>query len=210
MISLLSYIYPITKKIQSKYNGIVEITWFRGKKLLDTKNTNYSYGSLEKILEKGLEHIDFKYCNNILLLGLGGGSVIKTLRNKIHYTNNITAVDIDPIIIQIAKNEYNIHVNNALEIICDDAYTFVLNNTKQYDFIIIDLFLDDKIPKQFFKDEFWINILHAKQILFNASLYEKNEPQLKNLVKFLKKHNFNIKTLYKVNKTNTLLIINKY
>lgn len=209
MIRLLSYIYPITKKIESTYNGTLELTWFRGKKLLNTKNANYSYGSLEKILRIGFNNISLNSCKNILILGLGGGNVVKTLRNKFKYKNKITAIEIDPVIIKIAKEEYQIKNNANLEIICADAFTFVKENKMNYDFIIIDLFLDDTIPEKFFKNEFWRNLTNAKQLLFNASLHKKQESLLKNIIQLLENKNFIVKKLENVNKTNTLLIANK-
>ncbi len=105
MIRLLSYIYPITKKVESKYSGTLEITWHNGKKHLNTINANYSYGSLQKILKFGLQNIDVSNCKKILILGLGAGSVIDTLIKDFKYKNHITALDIDPVIIEIAKAE---------------------------------------------------------------------------------------------------------
>ena len=50
--------------------------------VLDSKNTNYSYGSLQRILRLGLKNIGFDKIvpmDHILVLGVAGGSVIKTL-----------------------------------------------------------------------------------------------------------------------------------
>lgn len=58
MKRFLSYIWPITKRIESAVNGTLEITWINGKKILDTKNANYSYGSLQRILKFGLSKIE--------------------------------------------------------------------------------------------------------------------------------------------------------
>lgn len=52
-----------------------------GKLVLDSKNTNYSYRNLQRILRTGLKNIGFKKINKmsqILVLGVAGGSVIKT------------------------------------------------------------------------------------------------------------------------------------
>lgn len=209
MIRLLSYIYPITKRINSDHNGVLEITWFRGKKLLNTKNANYSYGSLEKILKIGFNHFDISNIKNTLLLGLGGGNVIKTLQEKFHYKNKITAIEIDPVVIKVAKDEFGIDNNEQLTILCDDAYAYVMKNNLNFDFIIIDLFLDDTIPDKFFNLEFWEKLTSANQLLFNASLHKKNEHQLKNIITLLENNNFLINKLDNVNKTNTLLIVNK-
>ena len=130
MIRLLSYILPITKKVESKYSGTLEITWHNGKKHLNTKNANYSYGSLQTILKIGLQKIDITNCKKILVLGLGGGSVIDTLLNDFKYKNHITALDIDPVIIDIAKEEFNLSEKKNLKIICADAFDFINQITK--------------------------------------------------------------------------------
>ncbi len=209
MIRLLSYIYPITKTIKSKHNNVLEITWFRGKKLLNTKNANYSNGSLKKILKIGLKHTNIELTNNILLLGLGGGSAIEILVNKYNYDKKITAIEIDPVIIDIAEKEYNIKSNKNLTIICKDAYGFIKENTIFFDFIIVDLFLDDEIPTQFFQEQFWLKIINTKQILFNASLKGNYNTQLQNIITLLNSKKFTTQVLHKVNKTNTLIIAKK-
>src|SRR5690606_33755279 len=77
----LSYILPI--KIYQKKSQIsknLEVTWNNGQLVLDSENTNYSFGSLQRILRKGLKYIGFKRIQNfenILVLGVAGGSVIK-------------------------------------------------------------------------------------------------------------------------------------
>ena len=125
----------------------MEITWYNGKKQLNTENANYSYGSLQRILKFGLKKIDLKKVNSILLLGLGGGSVIETLRIDFHYLKPIVAIDIDPVIIDIAKNEFNLKEDENLQIICEDALKFMQSNTHEFDLIIIDLFIDIQVPK---------------------------------------------------------------
>lgn len=129
MKGLLSYIYPVAKKIKSDKNGTLEITWLNGKKHLNSKNANYSYGSLQRILKFGLEKIDLSKINSVLLLGLGGGSVIETLRKDFDYQKHITAIEIDPVIIDLAKEEFQLKIFENLDIICDDALHFVEKTT---------------------------------------------------------------------------------
>ena len=210
MVRLLSYIYPITKTIESKFNGTLEITWHNGKKHLNTKNANYSYGSLQKILKFGLQKIDLSNCKNILILGLGGGSVIKTLHDDYNFKNNITALEIDPVIIDIAKDEFDLSENKNLQIICDDALSFMNQNNKLFDLIIIDLFIDTKVPKSFLNNPFWSDIIRGNSkngsILFNASLQDDNDKKVSELISNLHTNNYKIQKLEKVNNTNTLLI----
>ena len=210
MIRLLSYIYPITKKVKSDFNGTLEITWYNGKKHLNTKNANYSYGSLQKILKLGLQKIDLSHSKKILLLGMGGGSVIKTLQQDFSYKNHITAIDIDPIIIDISKEEFELVKSENLKIICVDALQFMQQNNTQFDLIIIDLFVDTEIPSSFFSDSFWQDIIDSVSskgsILFNASLYESDNKKLSNIITQLNNNKYQVEKIEKVNQTNTLLV----
>jgi len=210
MLKYLSYLYPITRKVKSKYSDTLEITWYNGKKHLNTKNANYSYGSLQTILKFGLEKTDLKHMNSVLLLGLGGGSVIETLRQDFNYQKQITAIDIDPVIIEIAKTEYQLESNSNTTIICEDALKFIKDNTSKFDLIIIDLFIDITVPKQFLELSFWENVVKSKStngvVLFNASLEEKKNNQLKLVITFLKTKMYKVDVYDKVNNTNTVVI----
>ena len=210
MIKYLSYLYPMTRKVTSKYSDTLEITWHNGKKHLNTKNANYSYGSLQAILKFGLEKIELKNMNSILLLGLGGGSVIETLRQDFNYQKQITAIDIDPVIIDIAKTEYQLESNSNTTIICEDALKFIKDNTNKFDLIIIDLFIDIKVPTQFLELKFWEDVVKSKStngvILFNASLEDKKSNKLKTVIEFLKTKVYKVDVYDKVNDTNTVII----
>ncbi|RXJ52682.1 spermidine synthase [Gelidibacter gilvus] len=210
MSKILSYLYPITKKIQSEFSGILEITWYNGKKHLNTKNANYSYGSLQRILKFGLEHIDLNKVNSVLLLGLGGGSVVETLRQDFSFSKHITAVDIDPTIIEIAKNEFQLKEDEHLKIVCADALDFMRLNSTQFDLIIIDLFIDTEVPKAFLAIPFWKDIIKASStngtILFNASLAKSKSNALNEVIEFLKSHMYHTEVFEKVNATNTLIL----
>ncbi len=210
MSKILSYIYPITKKVHSDISGTLEITWYNGKKHLNTKNANYSYGSLQRILKFGLEKIDIKKVNSVLLLGLGGGSVVETLRQDFDYSKPIVAVDIDPIIIDIAKNEFNLKQDKNLQIICEDAFQFMQTNTQHFDLLIIDLFIDIEVPLAFLEFGFWENVIKAcstnGMIIFNASLEKTKSNTLTDVIDLLKSQFYKTDVYEKVNGTNTLII----
>ncbi len=210
MAKLISYLYPITKKVPSDFSGTLEITWYNGKKHLNTKNANYSYGLLQRILKFGLDKIDLKKVNSILLLGLGGGSVVQTLRQDFNFEKSIVAVDIDAKIIEIAKNEFNLKDDKNLNIICEDALLFMDSNNKQFDLIIIDLFIDITVPKEFLALYFWQQVLKSSSvngvILFNASLEKTKSNALQNVIDYLKSKFLTVEVFEKVNNTNTIII----
>jgi spermidine synthase len=109
---LLSYIIPVTIfKQKSAISQSLEVTWNDGKLVLDSMNTNYSYGSLQRILRKGLKIVGFKRIQsmeNILVLGVAGGSVIRTLVDEINFKGKIMGVEIDKAIIDIANAYFHL------------------------------------------------------------------------------------------------------
>jgi len=205
---LVSFLYPITRNIKSDYSGNLELTVFNGKKYLNSENTNYSYGSLQRVLNFSLKQLDLSKTSNALILGLGGGCVLKTLRQDFQYNGNITAVEIDPVIIDIAEKEFDVVSNNSNKIICSDAFSFVKTDNSKFDLVIVDLFIDDRIPEQFLTLEFWRNLLShidtRGKIIFNTlcTPYTNLQP----IEDKLKRRGFEFKTFRHVEKTNKVLI----
>lgn len=205
---IISYIFPITKKIQSKYNGYLELTVVNGKTVLDTSNANYSYGSLQKVLKFSLEHTDVIHANNVLLLGLGGGCVLRTLWDDFNYKGDVTAVDIDPVVIDVAEKEFGIVGDSKTEIICADAFDYAQNNLTKFDLIIIDLFIDNVVPEKFLQEPFWKEILKKVNphgtIIFNTLCMPFTDIQP--IEAKLKRRGFKSEVYRYVEKTNKVLI----
>lgn len=180
-----SYLFPISvHKQKSLVSKSINVVLFEGRLILDTPNTNYSYGSLQRILRFGLQKIGFanvQQMRHILVLGLAGGSVVKTLINEIGYNGKITAVDIDSEIVEIAKKYFNLDEINNLNIVVDDAQNFVQKTKSVYDLIIIDVFQDDVMPEFLFLPEFIekaLSLLTSNgKILFNTMKINKLQEQ---------------------------------
>lgn len=217
---LFSYIIPLNIfKQKSTISQTLEVTWTDGELVLDSKNTNYSYGSLQRILRKGLKFISFERIqgmDKILVLGVAGGSVIKTLVDEIHFEGKITGVEIDKAIIEIANEYFHLDQIQNLEIIIDDAFEFVLKTRDKYDLIIIDVFQDVRMPNFLF-EKFFIDricyLLNSKGfILFNTMVLNDKQKQL-NLDFFnaFDTSKFTVTKLHKMEELNELIVIeNKF
>lgn len=215
---LLSYFYPI--KIHSQKSSLsqsLEVTWANGDLVIDSLNTNYSYGSLQRILKLGLKNIGFakiKKMNHILILGVAGGSVVKTLVDDIEFKGKITGVEIDSEIIEIANQFFKLNEIQQLQIIIDDAFEFVLKTTEKYDLIVIDIFQDIKMPNFLFESYFMDRIcflLKSKGVvLFNTMLLNQAENfRNQKLISEFKKEDFTIKSIPRVENHNELIVIEK-
>ncbi|WP_396163660.1 spermidine synthase [Flavobacterium sp.] len=180
---LLSFLLPV--KIHQKksvYSKNLEVTWNNGYLVLDSENTNYSYGSLQRVLKKGLKYIGYDRIRNfqsILVLGVAGGSVIETLKKEIKFEGQITGVEIDPVVVELATKYFGLGKYNNVSIVIDDAFEFVLKSKEKYDLIIIDIFQDTTMPNFLFED-FFINRINFLLkvngfILFNTMILNKND-----------------------------------
>jgi spermidine synthase len=215
---LLSYLLPITVfKTKSNWSKSIEITWANGELVLDSENTNYSYGSLQRILRLGLKTIGFRQIrkmNTILVLGVAGGSVIKTLNDEIQFKGKIIGVEIDPEIIKIANSYFQLNQIPNLTLLNTDAFEFVLQANDKYDLIIVDIFQDTKMPSFLFENFFTQRLCALLQekgcILFNTMvLNEKDNQRNKKYCTEFYQPNFKIKTIPRVEIHNELIVIEK-
>lgn len=214
---LFSYFIPINiYKKKSDVSNSLEVTWNNGELVLDSKNTNYSYGSLQRILRKGLKYIGFeriKGFQNVLVLGVAGGSVIKTLVDEIQFKGKITGVEIDKDIVAIANKYFELDKIPNLEIFVEDAFEFVLRTKETYDLIIIDIFQDTTMPSFLFQDFFinHINILLKENgfILFNTMVITEKDKQRNEEYKSKFNENYSLRLYPKVEVHNELFTIKK-
>lgn len=215
---LFSYILPVKIfKKKSERSKIIEVTWSNGELVLDSENTNYSYGSLQRILRYGLRNIGYDKIlkmDHILLLGVAGGSVIKTLVEEIEYKGKITGVEIDSDIIQIANQYFNLNQIKQLEIIIDDAFEFVLKTKDKYDLIIIDIFEDIKMPNFLFESFFSGRICSLLKnqgfVLFNTMILdEAHNVRNRKYISEINAELFTSKMLPRIEVHNELIIIEK-
>ncbi|OYU81765.1 MAG: spermidine synthase [Flavobacterium sp. BFFFF1] len=215
---LLSYLIPMNvASRKSTWSKNLEITWNNGQLVMDSKNTNYSYGSLQRILRKGLQSIGYKeICTmeHILVLGVAGGSVIKTLVDEVKFKGKITGVDIDAQVIAMANEYFKLNEIPNLDIIIDDAFEFVLKTKHKYNLIIIDIFQDTTMPNFLF-EAFFSKRLHFLLedrgiLLFNTMLLSaKDNLRNQQYIKEVQPLGFDIQLIPRVEEHNELIIARK-
>jgi|688.fasta_scaffold586246_2 spermidine synthase len=207
----LSYLFPIRlKEFRTKLNGLLEINLVNGKAQLDSADSNYSFGSLQKILLRGLEEIKFSNEKNILLLGLGAGSVIHTIRKDYGSSASITAIEIDADMIQIANDYFKLNEFANLSIIEDDAFWFVRNAKTTYDLIIVDIFIGDKIPEVFTQETFLSNLADLlnpnAHLIYNTIHQSMPRDLFQNMLVNLNKNQVQTHVLKNLQQSNDLII----
>ncbi len=158
---LVSFFYPLMLEARKgKVNPYLEVMKYKGKNILNSQTVNYSYGGLHTIFNELFEKIKLqKYTfKNILVLGMGAGSVISLLRDKYKIDCNITAIEKDEVVIELAKKYFNVDRFKSLTIVHEDAYTYTTQTRERYDLIISDLFIDGDVPEIFASKKYLLNL----------------------------------------------------
>lgn len=141
----------IVEKQKSKFNEQLIVAIQDGKYVLNTKNANYSFASLHRVFQKVFHKIDItnQPFKNILLLGVGAGSIPAIIYNELKLNPIIDGVEIDEKVIDLGNKYFELNSFTNLNVIVDDATDFVKKTDKKYDLIIVDLFNGINVPTEF-------------------------------------------------------------
>lgn len=158
----------------SNLNGKLTVAWEGDRKVLNSKKANYSYGGLQEVLNRGLRQISMNNISSVLVLGMGAGSVVDSLRNESNYQGSITGIEIDPLVIEIAEKEFKSVGFENVKWVLADAIEYVAEAKDKFDLIVVDVFIDAKVPQGIYDASFWRNIeslvADNKFVLFNAGI----------------------------------------
>ncbi len=168
--------FPVVR-MKSAYSSL-EVIRQNSRMILNAPHTNYSFGALHEVFRNAFLQLnpDYQKIENILVLGFGAGSVAWILQKENFCKGYITGVEIDKEVIALAKKHFRLDDLENLDLHIEDAAEFLIKGTKQYDLIVVDLFLDHRTPERFLTTVF-LNDLHAHLqsqgvVLFNYLRYD--------------------------------------
>jgi len=88
--------------------------------------------------------------NKTLMIGCGGG----TLANMLHKAGRrVTVVDIDKVSFKLARRYFKLP--RAVECHVDDGVAYLWKTRRQFDVIVVDVFVGETIPAPFFEAAFF-------------------------------------------------------
>jgi len=90
----------------------------------------------------------------VLILGLGGGSFPKRLHRDFPDLR-VDVVDIDPAVVAVAKEYFQVPEDQRLRLHVKDGRRFVQETTERYDLIYLDAYNSDTIPFHLTTREFY-------------------------------------------------------
>ncbi len=124
--------------------GPIEARWELGRLVTNTANGNQSFGSLHRVWQRTFKHLDLvKHPpRRVLLLGLGTGSVPHILRNELKLACPISAIELDPVMIQLGKDLFGMARLTEFDVVQGDATVRLHAMRERYDLVVVDLFDD--------------------------------------------------------------------
>lgn len=180
-MNFLSILFPQTiYKSTSQFSGEIKVIDHVFERRLVVGGLTQSGGITKKMWEKAIDVLRSKYkvlsIKNVLILGLGAGTVAKVISEKFP-SGKIVGIEIDPAIIHIGKKYFGLDFIKNLEIIIDDAVN-IIHNTKyvihntHYDLIIVDLYngkhIEKNIQNEFFLQHLAQNLTKNGVVIFNV------------------------------------------
>ncbi len=156
-----SYIYP--QKIgsaDSKINGNISVQKFFGRNRIIAGGLTQSGEYVEDLFERAVKKFESKFAKpeSILILGLGGGSVISVI-NKFFPGAQIVGVEIDPKMVDLGKKYLQLDRAKNLNIVIDDASQYVKGELRgRFDLILNDCYLGYNTPAALESKDFLANV----------------------------------------------------
>jgi len=185
MLRFFKYLYSfffeiVVEKTQSNINPSLEVTYVNGKLVLNTKASNYSYGSLHRVFQKVFKKIDIQNqeIRDVLILGFGAGSVASILLNEYGLKCKIKGVEVDKKVIDLAEKHFNISGFGDVEIYQEEAAEYISGNISKFDLVVVDVYIDNDVPPQCETESFVKGLGQALNengiVVFNKLVYNKN------------------------------------
>lgn len=135
----------------SDINPLLEVALINGRYQLNAGKVNYSFGPLHDAFRKyfRIDPVNLNNTSKVLILGFGAGSVASILTNELLIKCNITGVEADEAVIEMARKHFFLDKYTDYRIIVADAHDYVMGTDEVFDLIVVDLYIDDKVPEKF-------------------------------------------------------------
>lgn len=149
----LSYLLELhVESAESDYNPYLYVSLRRGRYQLSTANAVYSYGDLYTNFARTFARWNWEQypIDEVLILGLGLGSIPVILAQTHQQACQFTAVEIDEVVLDLAQRYVLNDLKNPQQMIVADASIAVQQLPEEnYDLLCVDIFDDDLVPEVF-------------------------------------------------------------
>lgn len=134
-------------------------------------NTEFYKGNLPYINYFLIPYLMTPKIENILLIGLGSGKIVNDFEFLFDNLKSIDVVDLEENIVDIATNYFDFKKSEKFNFILQDGITYLRNNKKKYDLIVVDVANNDGIDLRFLNDDYFKSI---KKSLKKGGMFVSN------------------------------------
>lgn len=194
----------------SEFNGEIQLIKFMNSLRLEVEGLTQSGDVMVWIWSQAIKNLFPKNFSpeSILLLGLGGGSALFWFRRRFP-KSHLTVVEIDPVMIEIARKYFHIGRIKDLTIVNQDAVEFIKNcklqtSTKSrsasggdhWSLILMDCYQGFKTPAGFVDVKVLQKMKRAgENVLLNRLYWDQHKTATDDFVAKIS-HHFRIKSVY--------------
>lgn len=184
-----SYLFPVhLESVPSEYNESLDLYLIRNRLRLTTHDAIYSYDDRYYNFYRAFKQTPLpRTGSDVLVLGLGLGSIPYMLENRFGKQYHYTAIEIDEAILYLFGKYQQNRLHSTFEIIQADAADFMERQEQKFQMICIDIFIGENIPTHITSDDFIRNIKNALtpsgRVLWNM-LYA-NKAQIREVNEFI-------------------------
>ena len=140
----------------------LRVTDDNGVRLLKFERNQQSSMRLDDPFESPIEYVRYFHLalaikpeiERVLVVGLGGGSVVKRMWRDYPHTR-IDAVEIDREVAVVARELFALPDDERIRVFVDDGRAYLRACDEMYDLVIVDAFDDDHVPFHLTTEEFF-------------------------------------------------------
>lgn len=173
----------ILEIIESPINGRLEVRKWGKDIYVTTAGLTQSGGLIKELWSSTLKKISKNYelkTKNWLILGMATGTVAKIISSK-YQPVKIVGVEIDPLMLDIGRKYFGLDNIPNLKIINGDANLYTLRSKLRFDFVLVDLYVGDQLPRFVYQQKFLYRLGKLGQlVIINHLFYDpdkKNKAQ---------------------------------
>ncbi len=119
-----------------------------------------------------------------VIIGIGGGSIIHLYRRHVP-TLHFDAVDLDPVVVEVAQRYFDLRPEPGLRLVAQDGRKFLETSSEQWDLIFLDAYGENNVPFALTTVEFLQAVSQrlAPHGAVVANIWRDNRPLYRSMLK---------------------------
>ncbi|MEK7091232.1 MAG: hypothetical protein AAB887_01850 [Patescibacteria group bacterium] len=163
----------VISEFKSRYSGQILVKQDWTHKYVTTGNLTQSGGLVRDVWQPVIKKFGQKN-KSWLILGLAAGTVARLIPQPA----KIVGVEIDPVMLEIGRQYFDLDKIPNLKILNLDARRYVLDAKETFDFVLVDLYLGDQVPNFVYSKNFLEKLGQLGQlVIINHLFYDDAKRQ---------------------------------